>query len=177
MEIRLAQLEDIIDLVEHDLRHMREPGFNNLPAHPFPTDYQWNKEKMIEDKLKSWPKEVTELQWARSFIMIDKDLIVGHLNLKNLFEGSLHRAQLGMGIEAAYRGSGHGKNLLDFAIAWAREQKSLEWIDLSVFSHNLPARKLYASKGFEEIALMKDRVRVNGLSIDDIFMSMKIKSE
>lgn len=174
MQIRLASLDDILDLVDHDLRHLREPGYEGSYSHPFPFDYLWEKDKMIKNKLDYWPREVTQVQWARSFLLLDQDKIVGHLNLKNNFEGSLHRAQLGMGIEADYRGRGFGKKMLEFAIDWAKEQPTLHWIDLTVFAHNLPARKLYASVGFKEVALYEDKVRVNGLSIDDISMSLKL---
>lgn len=170
----MAELVDIVELVEHDLRHFREPAVDGQPAHPFPYDYPWNKQKMIEDKFRDWPKGLDEIQWGRSFLLMDQDQIVGHLNLKNIFEGSLHRAQLGMGIEVPYRGRGLGKQLITSALDWARDQTKLEWIDLSVFSYNLPARNLYASMGFEEICVLKDKIRVNGQSIDDILMTLKV---
>lgn len=174
MQIRLATMDDILDLVDHDLRHMREPGHDGQLAHPFPPDYPWDKEKRLTEKLNSFPKNIDEEGWQRSFIVTHDDLIVAHLNLKNNFEGMLHRAQLGMGIEAHYRGKGLGKKLLQFAIDWAKDQPTLEWIDLSVFAHNLPARKLYSSVGFEEIATYKDKIRVNGHSIDDVSMTLKL---
>ncbi len=174
MQIRLATMDDIYELVEHDLRHMREPGFNGQPAHPFPADFPWDKEKRLEEKLLSLPKKLTEARWQRSFIVTDCDFIIGHLNLKNLFEGSMHRAQLGMGIEIKYRHQGLGKKLMNSALAWAQEQTELDWIDLSVFSHNLPAKNLYASHGFIELSTHVDKIRVNGQSIDDTFMSLKL---
>jgi len=174
MHIRLATLDDILELVEHDIRHMREPGYEGQLAHPFPPDYPWDNEKRISEKLNSFPKNIDEEGWQRSFIITDGDLIIAHLNLKNLFEGTLHRAQLGMGIEAAYRGKGLGKKLLHHAIEWAKKQPTLEWIDLSVFAHNLPARKLYSSVGFEEVAVYKDKIRVKGHSIDDVTMTLKL---
>lgn len=174
MQIKIATMEDILELVEHDIRHMREPGHGGLLAHPFPPDYPWDKEKKLSEKINGFPKNIDEEGWQRSFIVNDGELIIAHLNLKNNFEGMLHRAQLGMGIEAAYRGKGLGKKMLTFAINWAKEQPTLEWIDLSVFAHNLPARKLYSSLGFEEIATYKDKIRVNGLSIDDVSMTLKL---
>lgn len=174
MQIRLATMDDLFELVEHDLRHMREPGFNNLPAHPFPADFPWNMEKRLEEKLTTIPRALTEPRWQRSFIISDQDKIVGHLNLKNLFEGCMHRAQLGMGIENSHRFKGLGKKLMNHAIVWAREETELEWIDLSVFSHNLPAKKLYSSFGFQEICVLQDKIRVNGLSIDDVVMALKL---
>ncbi len=174
MQIRLANMDDIYELVEHDLRHMREPGFDGQPAHPFPADFPWNKEKRLEEKLVSLPRTLSEARWQRSFIVNDKNTIVAHLNLKNLFEGSMHRAQLGMGIETAYRHQGLGKSLMKSALMWAQEQGELDWVDLTVFSHNTPAKKLYASFDFLELYTHVDKIRVNGQSIDDISMSLKL---
>ena len=176
IEIRLAELSDIVDLVDHDIRHFREPGFQGQLAHPFPQSHEWNRDKMMDDKIQAWPKDVKEEQWARSFIIVDDGNIRGHLNLKNLFSGTLHRAQLGMGLEESIRGRGLGKELLKTGVQWARTQNSLHWIDLSVFAHNTPARKLYSSHGFIEIATFPDRLRVEDVSIDDVYMTLNLKN-
>ena len=80
-----------------------------------------------------------------------------------------------MGIEVPLRAQGYGKKLLQAAITWAKDQNSLTWIDLSVFAHNLPARKLYANSGFKEIATIEDRLLIDGLTIDDVIMTLKLK--
>lgn len=173
--IQIADLSHLGELADHDIRHMREPGFEGLLAHPFPADHPWDKDKMMNDKFKSWSAPVTEEFWSRSFLLFVNNEIVGHLNLKNKFFQSLHRAQLGMGIEEKARGQGFGKLLMQEALTWASEQPSLEWIDLTVFSHNLPAKKLYQSFGFKELCTHTDMLRVNGVSIDDTIMSLKLR--
>lgn len=175
MNIRLATLEDVPALVSHEIKHMGEPAFEGLPAHPFPLDHVWDVTRKLSEKEKSIPLAVTEVGWQRCFILLDGEKIVGHLNLKNLFLGTLHRAQLGMGLNAEYRGQGLGKKLLQEAIAWAKTEPSLHWMDLSVFAHNTPARKLYSSVGFIEQYNFEDKIRVNGLSIDDIYMTLNLK--
>jgi RimJ/RimL family protein N-acetyltransferase len=60
------------------------------------------------------------------------------------------------------------------ALEWAVAQPSLAWIDLQVFAHNLRARKLYESFGFREMSVTKDLFRVNGQSIDDVKMSLRV---
>ena len=79
-----------------------------------------------------------------------------------------------MGLEIPLRGQGLGKRILDLAINWAKDQDSLSWIELSVFAHNTPARKLYSSVGFSEIAVLEDKLRVGGTSIDDVIMTLKL---
>ncbi len=175
IEIRLAELADVMDVVEHDIRHKDEPGFLGTLSHPFLPGHPWNKEEIRNQLLAGLSKNLYEEQWQRIFIIEADDKILGSLNLKNNFIGSLHRAQLGMGLEIPLRGQGLGKKILEMAIEWAKAQESLVWIDLSVFAHNTPARKLYKSVGFKEIATLEDRLRVGGTTIDDIFMTLKLK--
>ncbi|MFA6236622.1 MAG: GNAT family N-acetyltransferase [Bacteriovorax sp.] len=175
MKITIATLEDLEELIDHDIRHLRELGYNGMPAHPFPKNFLFEKEKMMSNKEKAWSTPLGETGWSRCFLLIDNDQIVGHLNLKNAFHGTLHRAELGMGIEESMRGKGGGKLLMKAALEWAREQDFIDWIDLGVFSHNLPARKLYESFGFTEICTVKDLIRVDGISIDDVKMVLKIR--
>jgi RimJ/RimL family protein N-acetyltransferase len=80
-----------------------------------------------------------------------------------------------MGLELVARSRGLGSKLLKMAIEWAREQESLHWIDITVFAHNTPARKLYAAHGFVEQYTSIDRLRVEGVSIDDVVMTLKLR--
>lgn len=175
IEIRLAELADIMDVVEHDVRHKNEPGFNGTLAHPFLPGHPWDKEEIRNRILFDISKDLHEEGWQRIFIIEADGNVLGSLSLKNNFFGKLHRAQLGMGLEAPLRGQGLGKKIIQMAIDWAKNQDSLTWIDLSVFAHNTPARKLYAGAGFTELATLEDALRVGGTSIDDIFMTLKLK--
>lgn len=175
IEIKIAELGDILDIIEHDIRHSDEPGFNGTLAHPFPKGHLSNKVEMRDRMITNFSKEIYEEGWERCFIIQINGKIQGSLNLKNYFQGTLHRAHLGMGLEIPIREKGLGKQVLDFALNWARSEPTLHWIDLSVFAHNTPARKLYSNAGFCEMALLKDRFRVNGASIDDIMMTLKLQ--
>lgn len=175
IEIKIAELGDIPDIVAHDVRHKDEPGFNGLLAHPFLPGHPWDAEEIRNRMIASMSKDLDEEGWSRYFIIEVDGKVLGSLNLKNNFSGMLHRAQLGMGLEDALRGQGLGKKLLAFAIDWAKAQPSLFWIDLSVFAHNTPARKLYANAGFTEIAVLEDKLRVGHHQIDDVLMALKLK--
>lgn len=175
MEIRTATYEDITLVIEHNKRHMKEPGFNGSLSHPFMPDHEFDWEKRKEERLLSWTRPLSEERWSRSFILIEDGVVLGHVHLNNLFSGTLHRAQMGMGLEMSVRGKGYGKKLLQFAIDWARAQDSLYWIDLSYFSHNTPAKKLYMSCGFSELFKWEDRLRVGHHVIDDVVMTLKLK--
>ena len=80
-----------------------------------------------------------------------------------------------MGIQRAFTGQGHGQRLIEVAVRWARDEAKLAWIDLGVFAHNLPARKLYRRMGFVEQGLHRDAFRLDaGLSVDDIQMTLEL---
>lgn len=176
MQLRLALESDIDALIDHNRRHIKEPGFEGKLAHPFSPNHEFDWEKRMTDKLAAMKKSVTEEGWLRSFVLVDSDgTILGEANIKNIFSGALHRCQLGMGMEESVRGQGYGKRLLRMAIEWARDQDNLYWMDLSYFAFNLPAKKLYTSLGFVELFTYEDRIRVDGVSIDDVQMVLKLK--
>ncbi len=80
-----------------------------------------------------------------------------------------------MGLEMKVRGQGYGKKLLMYSLEWAKSKPTLDWVDLSYFSHNLPAQKLYTSCGFQKLFTYEDRLRVGETKIDDVYMMLKLK--
>ena len=60
------------------------------------------------------------------------------------------------------------------AIDFARAAETLVWLDLRVFGHNEPARRLYESLGFEEIGEIRDCFRISGEVIDDVLMTLRV---
>ena len=102
--------------------------------------------------------------------------VVGHVELRGgRVRAELHRAVLAMGIQRAFTRQGYGPRLIEVAVRWARDEAKLSWIDLGVFSHNEPARKLYSRMGFIELGMQRDAFRIDaGLSVDDIRMTLKL---
>ena len=72
---------------------------------------------------------------------------------------------------------GLGKLLVQEAVAWARAQPGLDWIDLGVFSHNTAAIHVYQGAGFAEIGRVEDRFRIQGGSVDEVLMAIKVARE
>jgi GNAT superfamily N-acetyltransferase len=112
--------------------------------------------------------------WAMCFGLWIDDDIRGHLDLRGgVIASEMHRAQLGMGIERPYRRRGRGTRMLQTAIAWARAQ-GLVWLDLGVFTENTPAHELYLRAGFIELGVTPDRLRIDGRSLDDRAMTLRL---
>jgi RimJ/RimL family protein N-acetyltransferase len=105
------------------------------------------------------------------WLALDGRTVVGQLTV---FDLQLEQPELGMIVDAAYRGRGIGRALLDCALAWARanERPALR---LRVFPDNERARALYRASGFREVELQPAAiVRRDGSARDAILMRCEI---
>jgi RimJ/RimL family protein N-acetyltransferase len=173
--IKKCEIQDAKKYTDHTLYHMKEKAIGGSYAHPFSSTHIWNREEFLSNLIKKWSLEPFtpnyEIAWGA---FIDGKLI-GHINLRcGGIEALKHRMRLGMGIETPYRSLGIGKSLFNTALKWAQEQKEVAWIDLSVFSSNLVAQKLYLKNGFKITHRIEDALRIDGESINDIQMVLKI---
>lgn len=173
----IVQLDDVhlARLVAHIARHSRESGQDGDPIFRLrSSDAPIDEIATMERHRAGWMQPLEEPYWLRTWGVVIDGEIRGHLDLQGgRLASESHRALLGMGIERPWRGRGHGRALLATAIAWARSRR-LAWLDLGVFAHNHRARKLYASLGFLEVGVTRDRFRVDGVSIDDVAMSLAL---
>jgi len=180
IQLRLAQLSDLPLYREHLRRHGQESGRDgDVIFSPYEEPWDRPLETLQIEKESKWPLSVTEPGWERCWILTDGNQIYGDLKLVHTLglKTSLHRAILMMGIERSQRGKGWGKRMIETALTWASQQPSLDWVQLNVFAHNVPARRLYRSFGFGEVGTNRDLFRVYGQKIDDIEMSLCLKEK
>jgi RimJ/RimL family protein N-acetyltransferase len=79
---------------------------------------------------------------------------------------------IGMAVDASWRGKGVGSALMSAAIEWAGE-KDLHKLALQLWPHNISARRLYERFGFvEEGRLRRHYRRRNGELWDAIIMGL-----
>ncbi len=84
---------------------------------------------------------------------------------------------LGMNVDAAWRGRGIGRALVDEVIAWSRAREAHK-IELEVWPHNLAAIGLYESTGFEREGLRRRQYRRrNGELWDAVVMGLVLDTE
>ncbi|MGN6109769.1 MAG: GNAT family N-acetyltransferase [Kofleriaceae bacterium] len=166
---------DLPALCEHIQRHAAESGRDgDVIFRPRAAEELIDVAAAAERYQIAWARTIAEPQWMRTWALSDRGRVLGHLDLiGGRVPSELHRASIGMGLERAARGQGHGRALLQTAIDWARE-RGLSWIDLGVFAHNARARRLYESMGFVETGRTRDQFRVEGTSIDDIAMTLAL---
>lgn len=170
--IRAVRQEDTALLHAHMVRHLAESGGAMPHFLPFAPN---SAEMPTTPDLNRLQLNLTELRWARWFMAEVDGKAVGHLSLKGGgFKAGLHRCELGVGLEAAYRAQGLGRRLMQAGIEFARASGQLAWIDLQVFAHNTSGIALYRSLGFAETGRCLDRFRLEGKVIDDVSMSLSV---
>ncbi len=167
---------DLNSLIEHFIASAAQSGRNGDPVNsPYGRDYVFEEEKARETRLSAWGKATTEAGWRRSWGLRGADRIIGHVELHaGRLPTGLHRCTVGLAVERDYRREGFGRALMQTCIDWAREQPSIVWIDLGVFANNSGAVRLYKSLGFSEVGTTQDRFRVDGQSITDISMTLRV---
>ncbi|MEK3855982.1 GNAT family N-acetyltransferase [Cytobacillus sp. FSL H8-0458] len=84
-----------------------------------------------------------------------------------------HRSNIyAMYVTESARKNGVGKSLVSKAVEKARSWDGVEQIHLAVMSENTPAKKLYASFGFEVYGKEKHALKIDGKYYDEDLMAL-----
>lgn len=175
MTVRPLEVGDVEGYLRHVAMVDAESGVDGAGhSHPYSRTEPQDLEADHQREVTRWSTSVTDIGWRRAWGLFDDEL-VGHLYLAGgTLRSELHRVHLGMGILLSHRRQGGGTSLLQTAIVWARSEPSIDWIDLGVFSDNPGARALYARHGFETLGRTPDRFRVDGVSLEDVWMTLPV---
>ena len=165
---------DVDFYLEHVERHMAESNAK-LVFHPMPPEHSYRSPTRKKNVLLSWALTTKNPSWERAWGVWHKGKVVAHVTLRGSpVEASLHRTDLGIGVEEAFRSQGWGRKLMNTAL---QEAKLLElvWVDLRVFKNNRAALKLYRTLDFKKNGSISDLFRVHGQNIEDILMTLKLR--
>ena len=176
IQIRELTPADLVRHFDHCQRHFAESGqAGDLLFHPIAEYSSHDIDVEVPKLLEGLKASLDCTGWQRAWIAVLEGQIVGDAVVRSGFmNATLHRCQFSIGVERSARGRGIGRGLALEAIAWARRQSGLEWMDLWVFAHNAPAIGLYKSLGFLPIDVVPDQFRVAGKKIDDLHMCLKL---
>lgn len=173
--ISAARISDAGEFALHIVEHVSHSGRDGMPH--FAVTNKMSRDDIHNRAIERWSKSLNEPLWGRAWLLwsIKPRRIVGHLELiGGRVPAEFHRATLGMGMLREFTAQGNGRRLMEAAFAWARSEGHLAWIDLGVFSENIPARKLYERMGFQLLGIRKDAFRIGDQSIDDMHMYLKL---
>ena len=159
---------------QHFARHRAESGRDDFHFMPFAPDDDEGPKGLDANLFELTLDTPGWQRWWVARISHHGD-IVGHVDLKgDHLKTGMHRCELGIGIKRAYRGQGSGRRLMQTAIDFARSEVRIKWLDLRVFAHNENARSLYTTLGFAELGVVADRFRIDGVSMDDVLMTLDV---
>ncbi|MDV2581789.1 GNAT family N-acetyltransferase [Alkalibacillus haloalkaliphilus] len=84
----------------------------------------------------------------------------------------MHTGSVGMMVDLRFRGKGVGRTLLASLLEWAKQNPTIEKVNLAVFSSNVKAIDLYKKFGFEEEGRKVKEIKFeNGHYVDDLLMT------
>lgn len=86
-------------------------------------------------------------------------------------DGVAHSGHLGMGLVREHRGQGHGRRLMESALAAAKAM-GLERVELEVFASNAAAVTLYRKLGFREEGRKLRALKRDGAYDDLVVMAL-----
>ncbi|NUP05794.1 MAG: GNAT family N-acetyltransferase [Polyangiaceae bacterium] len=186
LDIVSAKNSDSGDFAAHIARHLAESGAYGS-SHFAPVSVV-SRDEVAHESERRWSTPLTQPGWGRVWMLTRRDRpsawpleagarVTGHVELRGaLLHSGLHRADLSIGIEQGFRSAGFGIRLAHTALSFAYETGRIEYIDLRVFSHNEPARKLYRRLGFAEVGRVDDAFRMtDGTKIDDVMMVLRLR--
>jgi RimJ/RimL family protein N-acetyltransferase len=104
--------------------------------------------------------------------------IVGHVLLDPMpLAANAHVCDLTIVVYPPWQGQGLGRQLLTYAVAWARSNSHVEKIELKVRASNARALALYRSLGFQEEGRLRKRVKERDGYLDDIAMALFVDAQ
>lgn len=160
--IRQAELKDVISMGAAERDIAQEPGF-------FCSQPNELSDKSIADLIVSFEKNKNGIY----LVAENNNEIIGHAFLEiSPLRNLQHTAELNIIVHNGWQNKHVGTKLLERLVEWAKVS-GLEQIQLYVRATNHPAIFLYKKFGFEEVARLKNKLKINDdFYIDDIFMTL-----
>lgn len=124
----------------------------------------------IESVVEFQTKLITN-NWPVYYAVLGED-VVGWADISVSANPRLaHRGFLGMGLHKAHRGRGLGTQILQKSLKHAKDI-GLEKVELTVYTDNEAAIRLYRKCGFTEIGKIKNYRKFNGRYFDCLQMEL-----
>ena len=178
IKIREAGEADLAPFFAYLDDHLRDNGADGTPRfQPLAQDQPRIPAGLRLSFIKGVTFPVGAPGWRRLWLALGPTGdIVGHIDLRARPErAAVHRAMLGMGVHRAWRRRGLGAQLVQAALAWARDDTAIAWVDLEVLADNLPAVHLYLRCGFTMMARVADMLRIDGEACDLAHMTRPVR--
>ena len=166
LSIRQAKPEDASVLAAAERVISQLPGFLVSKPH-----------ELTDERFRQTIIELSESKSGRYLVAEMGNEVAGHAFLEAMsLEAISHVVRLTIAIHPGSQGKGIGQALLQTLIAWAKEEKTIEKIELNVRATNLAAQKLYLKLGFIEEGRLSRRIKISeDQYLDDVLMGLWVK--
>jgi RimJ/RimL family protein N-acetyltransferase len=132
---------------------------------------EWDEIDQSEDAESKFIQHAIDAAGELLLIAEVESQIVGALNFATYAKRKrAHGGEFGMSVKRPWRDKGIGRLMLTALLEWAREQKTIEQIELSVFSRNGRAIHLYRALGFQEQGRLHKAIKFGDGSYDDLIL-------
>ena len=176
IKIRLLTLDNIDGWLSHCETLSSESGENNIYFVPYSKYEAYPVDKIRQNTIERWGKSIDTPGWRRAWGLFDNGKIIGSAQISaGDLPTNLHRVDIGVGIYKEYRNFGLGQKLFNTIIDWCKEQPSIFWIDLGVFSGNDKAKTIFENIGFKIIGYKEDAWFIDEISIGETSMTLNVK--
>ncbi|EEL90215.1 Acetyltransferase [Bacillus cereus AH1273] len=122
------------------------------------------QENFVSSNMRSLAQAWVFYERAKPYAIYNDDTIVGFIMFDYKIENrkvEIWRFMLG----SAYQGKGYGKEALNKAIEFLKQENLFDYIQINYVEENLVAKKLYQKVGFSETGEMEGNEVVMRLSI------------
>lgn len=161
-----------------DLRKMQACDFERVVGWIKDEDtfYKWSAGRLGEYPLsatfmKQCYDDIMQSMEAYPMMAYDGDTCVGHMMMRFLDKD---RSELRFGfvvLDSSIRGKGYGRQLIETAREYARNELHADNITIGVFANNEPAIRCYEKAGFARTGIVEEYT-INGENWDCIMMRM-----
>ncbi len=133
--------------------------------------YEPDERDMDIDRQRKNIRELLSRGNSTIFVAQDGERLVGFLEARGgSYRRNRHSIHIAVGILQEYIGKGLGTKFFETVESWARG-KGFHRLELIYLCTNERAKGLYEKMGFDVEGIKRDSFRVDGVYIDEIFMS------
>lgn len=180
--IKIDQLkkERLDNFFEYLSIHLSENGIKKAPLFQPLTKKQSGLSAEWKEKFeKGLNKDFNNPGWRKLWIATNEaNQIIGHIDIRSHNDSNTeHRVLLGMGVDSNFRNLKTGQKLIEFVIAYCKNDSKICWVDLQVLANNIPAIMLYKKMNFQEQSIIVDMFRIDTISYDYTSMTLNVESK
>ncbi len=161
--------------MQHSIIKLYYERYYEIKENPYLGVTVYNKKPSLKDEITWFDSVIKQVRKGNTIFLVAlaDGKLIGTCTVKSGAEAETnHIGTVGISLTKNYRGMGIGAKLLDNAIKMSKKRFRL--LVLSVFETNSNAVHLYEKMGFKKYGVLPNGIKRGRLSINHIFMYLKL---